>query len=432
VSDEEAGTEEQADQAGGSSPPTAPPGEPPAASPEPANAPVAAAGAEAAAPRLGTRPVPKTGARPLPRAGRPGATGAKPGQRGAKPGQPGAKPGSGPKPGGAGAQAAAGTKPGSQPPAKAGAQAAGAAAGAKPAGAAPTKGNGGRGAAPGTKAQPKGSPGTADSSERQRESRERRAREIERRKAAEAAAAAAHRKRQTYTWGTVAAVVVVVAALVFFIDRGTNNAPANARTTVATTPIPTATATSMITPSPGPAGPESIPVPNAPVLASTVNDAGGQTVNGVQCNTSEQLAYHHHAHLTIFVNDQPRQVPLGIGIAGYQQTTYKGSPYASSGTCFYWLHTHADDGIIHIESPTNTTYTLGDFFAEWGQPLSATQVGPVRGKVVAFYNGQLFTGSDPATLPLTSHAQIQLDVNTSSDANAPLVAPESITDWQGL
>jgi hypothetical protein len=405
VSDEEAGIEGQADQAGGSPPPTAPPGEPPAASPEPGKAPAAAAGAKAAAPRAGTRPVPRTGAGPLPRAGKPR-----------------------PKPGSQPARA------GAQPSAKAGVPGAGAAS-AKRAGTAPAKGNGAGGAKTQPKAQEKGSQaaaGTAESPDRQRESRERRAREIERRKAAEAAAAAAHRKRQTYTWGAVAAAAVVVALLVYFIGRGTNNAPANASANVATTPIPTATVTSMITPSPGPAGPEGIPVPNGPVLASTVNDAGGQTINGIQCNASEQLAYHHHAHLTIFVNDQPRQVPLGVGIPGYQQTTYNGGPYASSGTCFYWLHTHADDGIIHIESPTKTTYTLGDFFAEWGQPLSATQVGPVTGKVVAFYNGQLFTGSTPASLPLTNHAQIQLDVNTSSHASAPLVAPESISNWQGL
>ena len=27
-----------------------------------------------------------------------------------------------------------------------------------------------------------------------------------------------------------------------------------------------------------------------------------------------------------------------------------------------WLHTHAADGIVHIESPVDRTYTLGNFF----------------------------------------------------------------------
>ena len=46
--------------------------------------------------------------------------------------------------------------------------------------------------------------------------------------------------------------------------------------------------------------------------------------------------------------------------------------------CFYWMHVHAQDGIIHIESPTPKTYELGQFFDIWGLPLSSTQIGPTR------------------------------------------------------
>ncbi len=38
-----------------------------------------------------------------------------------------------------------------------------------------------------------------------------------------------------------------------------------------------------------------------------------------------------------------------------------------AGGCFYWLHTHTEDGIIHIESPVQRTFTLGHFFAIWGR-----------------------------------------------------------------
>ena len=48
---------------------------------------------------------------------------------------------------------------------------------------------------------------------------------------------------------------------------------------------------------------------------------------------------------------------------------------ANGGQCIYWLHTHAPDGVIHIESPTQRIYTLGNFFDDWRQPLSADQVG---------------------------------------------------------
>jgi hypothetical protein len=33
---------------------------------------------------------------------------------------------------------------------------------------------------------------------------------------------------------------------------------------------------------------------------------------------------------------------------------------------FYWLHTHAADGIIHVESLVQRTYMLGNFFNVWG------------------------------------------------------------------
>jgi hypothetical protein len=53
----------------------------------------------------------------------------------------------------------------------------------------------------------------------------------------------------------------------------------------------------------------------------------------------------------------------------------RSSEFVDSGAAFYYLHTHDDTGVIHIESPTSTEYTLGQFFAEWNQTLSSTQIG---------------------------------------------------------
>lgn len=174
-------------------------------------------------------------------------------------------------------------------------------------------------------------------------------------------------------------------------------------------------------PAPGPTGPEGVPVPDAAPLASTATSAGGQPVDGISCDTSEQTIFHIHAHLTLFVNGTARQVPAGIGIPAAVASQTPAGPFISSGNCFYWLHTHAPDGIIHIESPVQRGYTLGEFFAEWGQPLGPDQVGPAKGRVTAIYNGQVYRG-DPRTIPLTAHAQIQLEVGT------PLIAPVSI-NW---
>jgi hypothetical protein len=96
-----------------------------------------------------------------------------------------------------------------------------------------------------------------------------------------------------------------------------------------------------------------------------------------------------------------------------------------AGTCFYWLHTHAADGIIHIESPIARTFTLGDFFDVWGQKLGPERVGPSPGPVTALIDGHVYRGN-PRDIPLTAHAQIQLEVGR------PLVAPVSITFPSGL
>jgi hypothetical protein len=173
-------------------------------------------------------------------------------------------------------------------------------------------------------------------------------------------------------------------------------------------------------PSAGPAGPEGVPIPAAAPLAGTGSAVTGKDVDGISCQSNEQTIFHIHAHLTIFVNGSPRQVPAGIGIPGASaQNTAQGA-FISSGTCFYWLHTHAADGIIHIESPAQRTYTLGDFFDEWGQPLGPHQVGPATGPVIAIYDGKRYQGN-PRDIPLNAHAQIQLEVGT------PLVAPQAIT-----
>jgi len=145
--------------------------------------------------------------------------------------------------------------------------------------------------------------------------------------------------------------------------------------------------------------------------AAPAGAATGQTVDGIQCQTSEQVAYHIHAHLAIFVDGQPQTVPYGIGIPNPQVDNSTGEPFVVGGSCFYWLHTHTTDGVIHIESPDRRTYTLGNFFHLWGQTLSSSQVGSHTGTVTAYVNGQRYTG-DPSQIPLTAHAVIQLNVGT--------------------
>ena len=67
-------------------------------------------------------------------------------------------------------------------------------------------------------------------------------------------------------------------------------------------------------PLPGPLGPEGVPIPAAPALAGPGRTAPGTRVDGIPCGTIEQLVFHVHAHLTLFVSGAQRRVPAGVGI----------------------------------------------------------------------------------------------------------------------
>ena len=252
-----------------------------------------------------------------------------------------------------------------------------------------------------------------------------------REKIAQARAAEAQRKRKQRWLAIAGGAVIVVAAAVGITIAVTSGGSSSSSTGTGSTPAlklaALSTLGSTLKPAPpsGPTGPEGVPIPSAPPLTGTATKATGQNVDGIGCNTSEQTIFHIHAHLTLFVNGSPRQVPAGLGIPGATSQNTPQGEFISNGKCFYWLHTHAADGIVHIESPVHRTYTLGNFFDEWGQPLGPDQVGPEKGHVTVLYNGKVYRGN-PRDIPLNAHAQIQLEVGT------PLIAPESITWPSGL
>lgn len=166
-----------------------------------------------------------------------------------------------------------------------------------------------------------------------------------------------------------------------------------------------------------PLGPEGVPLQNVPDLASPDSTVStGKPVDGITCRPQMDLgiSYHVHAHLDIFVNGVQMRIPAGAGIVPPREIFQQpGGPFTdqSSTTCLYWLHVHADDGIIHIEAPKKQAFSLGEFFDIWGQPLSSSQVGPAQGAVVAFVNGQRFPGN-PRDIPLMDRELVQLDVGT--------------------
>jgi len=171
--------------------------------------------------------------------------------------------------------------------------------------------------------------------------------------------------------------------------------------------------------SPGPIGPEGLPVPNAPPLAAAATTTTNNAVDGIpSCVRQTQVQVRRQARLTIFVQGFARQLPAGIGIInGHPQYTRRGT-YIPTGNCASAVHTNAADGMIEIRSPNQRSYTLGDFFDLWGQQLNNDHVGPAAGPVTVFINGKPYAGN-PRKIQLNQGPQIQLEVGT------PLVTPET-------
>ena len=219
----------------------------------------------------------------------------------------------------------------------------------------------------------------------------------------------AERRRRVLIWVAAALVIAAAAVGLTAAVRGSDHASATG---------PTDVAAGVLT---GPAGPEGIVAEQGQLLAPASTSADGQTIDGVGCDASEQVAYHIHTHLTVYVNGALRPIPAGVGIVTPVAQQTPNGAFDSASRCYYWLHVHAQDGIIHIESPTTTTYTLGQFFAIWHQPLTADQIGPNTRTLTVYVNGVRYSG-DPAAIPLKSHEDIQIDVGT------PVVAAQRV-DW---
>ena len=124
-------------------------------------------------------------------------------------------------------------------------------------------------------------------------------------------------------------------------------------------------------------------------------------ISGIECNRSEQLNYHIHSGLDIFIDGVQQQIPSNIGIL-------------SSPSCLYWLHTHSANGIIHIEAPETREFLLGQFIDIWEQTLTNSteffdSVSDMP--VTAYVDGQRFEG-DYRTIRLESLREIVLTYGT--------------------
>jgi hypothetical protein len=149
---------------------------------------------------------------------------------------------------------------------------------------------------------------------------------------------------------------------------------------------------------------------------AVVRARASPAIDGVACQTdgSMALALHIHQHLALYDRGRPVPVPAGIGTG----------MAAFNAPCLYELHVHRADGLISVETPRRRSYTLGQFFAVWGQPLSrrrlASQWVDAPHEVRAYIDGRIYRG-DPRRIRLAEHERITLEVGP------PWVAPPPYT-----
>jgi len=136
------------------------------------------------------------------------------------------------------------------------------------------------------------------------------------------------------------------------------------------------------------------------------------------------LVRHDHVHLDLIVNGRRLTIPAGVGHAEPVDVGPGRCPpppeSRAIGDCapghFFVakvalspLHPHTTSGIVHIESDLRVTFTLGQFFDQWGVRFDAGCLGGYctgGGKELrVFVNGRRVTG-DPRALALLDRQEI--------------------------
>jgi hypothetical protein len=175
----------------------------------------------------------------------------------------------------------------------------------------------------------------------------------------------------------------------------------------------------------GTSAPHATPSITKPVVWPVPPDPLQRTVAaGLKAEVKESLTFHVHAHLDVFVDGKPVEVPAGIGINTDDPKVHRftDTPDGSISyggirrclkPCISPLHTHDNTGILHTESATPEPNTLGQFFTEWGVRLSASCVaGFCKPTPIAVYvNGKAYT-HDPRAIQLTFQKEIAFVIGT--------------------
>ncbi len=149
---------------------------------------------------------------------------------------------------------------------------------------------------------------------------------------------------------------------------------------------------------------------------------GGQplSADSIPCDRLEHTQVHYHAHLQIVANGSIVPISTSVG---------------RTATCYYWLHMHSNEqGIIHVEAPSDRAFTLADFFWVWGawggmrQFLDSNHVSTMTlsgNQALVVYvdaddgSGPHVYSGDPQKIVLKDHEMITLEITPPSLSPLP-------------
>ncbi len=195
--------------------------------------------------------------------------------------------------------------------------------------------------------------------------------------------------RRTLAWG--AAVVAALAlAIGLSVALSGSSSAGNPAPTIAWSSLP---------------GLQTGPPPWGPDLQTL---AGRVPLLGLHQLSAEGSVLHIHQHLDLWVNGTKVEVPANLGI--------------DDNTFITEVHVHPGEAdVIHVESPVQQNFYLGQVFGEWGVRLTSSCVGRYCGALHWWVNGVEQHGN-PADLKLASHQEIAIALG-KAPAQVPSTYP---------
>jgi hypothetical protein len=131
---------------------------------------------------------------------------------------------------------------------------------------------------------------------------------------------------------------------------------------------------------------------------------------GLPALRREGTELHLHQHLDLFINGKAVAIPPQIGInmvAGF----------------IAQVHTHDGSGVIHIESPVVSRFTLGQFFDIWGVRFTPSCLGSYckagDTKLRVYVNGKAVT-TNPRDVELADDQAIVVTYGTAKELPNPI------------